>query len=44
MINKKAKIGVEFVHLSVAVNVVALAVILFFVFRKKNNQKGESVA
>ena len=35
MINKKAKIGVEFVHLSVVLNVIAIAVVLFLLFRKK---------
>lgn len=39
MVNKKAKIGMEFVHLSVVVNVVAVLVILFLVFRRKKAEK-----
>ena len=35
MINKKAKIGLEFVHLSVVLNVIAIAFVLFLLFRKK---------
>lgn len=42
MINKKAKIGVEFAHLSIVVNVIAIAVILFLIFRKKETKNGES--
>lgn len=41
MVNKKVKIGVEFVHLSVVVNVVAVLVILFLVFRRRKTEKEE---